>query len=230
MSSSKNIIIINQIMQILESTYFGKFYYEVAMILRDSLFLSSILLNSEAWVNYKENDIRILEQCDELLLSRILDCDGKTSNTMKYLELGAIPIRFLIMKRKILFLQYISKQDKKSMIYNVLKAIQNEPMKNDFVTTCKKYIETLKMNITFEEMEKISKFQLRRILVEQIKNEALVYLKNSKQPDISRKNNVEKAQEKKTVKRWNNMKKFGTPSERVFGKFVKHISPSARKS
>ena len=56
--------IINQIMQILNSTYYGKFYFEVAMILRDSLFLSSILLNSEAWV-------RILEQCDELLLSRI---------------------------------------------------------------------------------------------------------------------------------------------------------------
>ena len=105
---------------------------------------------------------------------------------MKYLELGAIPIRFLIMKRKILFLQYILKQDKKSMIYNILKAIQDEPRKNDFVTTCKKYIETLKMNITFEEIEKMSKFQLRRILVEQIKNEALVYLKNqqSKQEKI----------------------------------------------
>ena len=62
---------------------------------------------------------------------------------MKYLELGAIPIRFLIMKRKILFLQYILKQDKKSMMYNILKAIQDKPMKNDFVSTCKKYMETL---------------------------------------------------------------------------------------
>ena len=165
-------------MQILNSTYYGKFYFEVAMILRDSLFLSSILLNSEAWVNYKENDIRILEQCDELLFSRILDCDGKTSNTMKYLELGAIPIRFLIMKRKILFLQYILKQDKKSMMYNILKAIQDKPMKNDFVSTCKKYMETLKINSSFKEIEKMSKFQLRRILMEKIKNEALAYLRN----------------------------------------------------
>ena len=86
-------------MQILESTFFGKYYFEVAMILRDSLFLSSLLLNSEAWVNYRESDIRILEQCDEVLLSRILDCDGKSSNALKYLELGAIPIRFQVMKR-----------------------------------------------------------------------------------------------------------------------------------
>ena len=37
--------IINQIMQILESTFFGKYYFQVAMILRESLFLSSLLLN-----------------------------------------------------------------------------------------------------------------------------------------------------------------------------------------
>ena len=40
--------IINQILQILESTYFGKFHFEKALVLRESLFLSSILLNSEA--------------------------------------------------------------------------------------------------------------------------------------------------------------------------------------
>ena len=69
--------IINQIMQIMESTYFGKYYFEVSMILRESLFLSSLLLNSEAWVNYTDKDIRVLEQCDEMLLSSILECDQK---------------------------------------------------------------------------------------------------------------------------------------------------------
>ena len=38
------------------------------------------------------------------------------------------------MKRKILFLQYILKQDKDSMMYNILKAIQDDPVKNDFVS------------------------------------------------------------------------------------------------
>ena len=32
--------IINQIMQILGSTFFGKYYFEVALILRESLFIS----------------------------------------------------------------------------------------------------------------------------------------------------------------------------------------------
>ena len=170
--------VINQIIQILEVTYFGKYYFEVAMILRESLFLSSLLLNSEAWVNYTEKDVRILEQCDELLLSRILECDANTSNAFKYLELGVIPIRFEIMKRKLMFFQYILKQNKNSMIYRILKAIEENPIKNDFVFTCKKYLEKLKMNVTFDELEKMSKLQLRRMLKERIKSEALVYLKN----------------------------------------------------
>ena len=64
------------------------------------------------------------------------------------------------------------------MIYNVLKAIEENPVKNDFVLTCKKYLEKLKMTLTFEEIEKMSKFQLRKVLREKIKDEALVFLKS----------------------------------------------------
>ena len=103
-------------MIILESTYFGKYTFEVAMVLRESLFLSSILLYSEAWVNYTDKDVRILEQCDEMLLNKILDCDSNSSNAMKYLDLGVVPIRFEIMKRKLGFLQYVLQQNKETMI------------------------------------------------------------------------------------------------------------------
>ena len=148
------------------------------MVLRESLFLSSVLLNSEAWVNYTEKDVRILEQCDEILLSTILECDGKSSNAFKYLELGIIPIRFEIMKRKLMFLQYILKQEKKSMVYRIFKAMEDKPIKNDFVYTCKKYLEILKIRTNFEDIGKMSKFTLKQILREKTKSEAFVYLKS----------------------------------------------------
>ena len=91
-------------MQILKSLFFGKYYFEVARVLRPSLLLSSLFLNYEAWVNLSEKNIRGLEQTNEILLSKILDCDANTSNVFKYLELGVQPIRFEIIKRKLLFL------------------------------------------------------------------------------------------------------------------------------
>ena len=53
---NKGIGVINQIMQILHSTYFGKYFFKIAMVLGESLLLSSLLLNSEVCVNYTDRD------------------------------------------------------------------------------------------------------------------------------------------------------------------------------
>ena len=172
----KGLGIIKQIMQILEATVFGKYHFEVALVLRESLFLSSLLLNSEAWVNLKEQDIRKLEQVDEILLSKILQSEANTNNIFKYLELGVIPIRFVIMKRKILFLQYILQQEKSSLIYKVLEATMKNPLKNDFVDTCKKYLQILKIDLSFSEIENLSKWSLKKIVKEKTEMAAFEYL------------------------------------------------------
>ena len=169
MRKNKSIGIINQIMEILNSVYFGKFHFEVALILRSSLLLSSTLLNSEAWVNLSNSNIRSLEQIDETLLSRILECEPNTSNAMKYLELGLYPIRFELMKRNILFLQYILKQEKTSMIYQVLKATCENPINNDFIQTCKKYLDILDIKISFQEIENMSLWKFKNLVKSETK-------------------------------------------------------------
>ena len=54
---NKGLGVITQITQILDTVMFGKYYFEVAMVLRSSLLLSSLLLNSEAWVNLSDSDL-----------------------------------------------------------------------------------------------------------------------------------------------------------------------------
>ena len=125
---NRGIGIVNEIMNILEKTAFGKYFFEVALLLRNSLLWSSMLINCEAWVNISNKNLRSLEQVDEMLLSRILDCAGNTSNAMKYLELGIYPIRFEIYRRTVLFLQYIRKEDESSMINKVLQATIRQKM------------------------------------------------------------------------------------------------------
>ena len=177
---NKSVGIINQIMDILNSTYFGKYHFEVAMVLRTSLLLSSTLLNSEAWINLSNQNIRNLEQIDEILLSRILDCEGNTSNAMKYLELGVYPIRFELMKRSVLFLQYILKQDKSSMIYKVLQATWENPIKNDFVNMCKKYLGILDIYLSFTEIEKMSQWSFKKLVKAKTEVAGLKYLLEQK--------------------------------------------------
>ena len=174
-------------MQILESMFFGKFFFEVALVLRSSLLLSSLLLNSEAWVNLSDNNIRGLEQTDEILLSKILDCDGNSSNVFKYLELGVYPIRFEIMKRKTIFLQYILQQEKNSMMYKVFQATCESPVKNDFVKTCSKYLDILDIKLSFDEISQMSQNKFKQIVKQKTEEAAFKYVikEKNKQSKIS---------------------------------------------
>ena len=151
-------------MDIMKSVFFGKCYFEVALLLRSILLFSSILLNSEAWINLSNKDIRSLELADEMLLSKILESESNTSNTVKYLELGVYPLRFEIMKRTVIFLQYILKQDKSSMISKVFSATCESPIKNDFVKTCQKYLSVLEINMSFGEIEIMSTWSFKKLV------------------------------------------------------------------
>jgi hypothetical protein len=82
-----------------------------------------------------------------MLLRKILECEANTSYALKYLELGIVPIRFKIMRRKLAFLQYILKQEKTSMMYKMLEATRENMVKNDFVQTCIKYLKTLDIDL-----------------------------------------------------------------------------------
>ena len=105
-----------------------------------------------------------------------LECEANTSNTFKYLELGIVPIRFEIMKRKIIFLQYILKQDKESMMFKVFKATCENPIKNDFVEKCKKYLQQLNIKMSFEEIGQMSNMKFKNIVKQKTEEAGFKYL------------------------------------------------------
>ena len=127
-------------------------------------------------MNLSEQDIRKLEQADKILLSKILECEANTNNVFIYLELGVKPLRFEVIKRKTLFLQYILQQEKESMIYKVFEATLNDPIKNNFVTTCMKHLKELNISLSFEEIRNLSKWKFKKIVKEKIEELAFSYL------------------------------------------------------
>ena len=49
--------IVRRIMTLLDGIPFGKYYFEIAMILRNCLLVSSVLNNSEAWYNLSNAEL-----------------------------------------------------------------------------------------------------------------------------------------------------------------------------
>ena len=75
-----------------------------------------------------------------------------------------------------MFLQDILQQDKKSMIYKVFETTCTNPVKNDFVQTCKKYLEILNINLSFVEIGHMSKWKLKKLMKDHTKVAAFNYL------------------------------------------------------
>ena len=97
--------IVTRIMMMLEGIPFGKYYFEVACILWNTLLVSSLLCNSEAWYNLTNSEVKLLESIDLMLLRKILNAPKSTPKEILYLELGCIPLKFIIQKRRQSFLQ-----------------------------------------------------------------------------------------------------------------------------
>ena len=135
-------------MSILDEICFGKYYFQVAMTLRNSLLLSSLLTNAEAWYNLSSTDVTELEKVDEDLLRNVLECPVSTPREMLYLELGVSPIRNMIRSRRINFLQYILKEEKDSLMYRFLMAQKDNPVKNDWCLMVMQDIEMYQLGVT----------------------------------------------------------------------------------
>ena len=73
------------------------------------------------------------------------------------------------------------------MVYNVFQATAQHSLKNDFVKTCENYMKILEVNLSFLEIEEMSKSSLKKIVKEKTTNAAFQYLikEKNKQSKIS---------------------------------------------
>ena len=101
----------------LRSICLGEFYTEIALLLREALYLNSVLTNAELWYSVTKNEIKELDDLDKTLLRKILKLPFSTPSEAYFLELGIIPIEVLIKARRIVYLQYILKREENEMLY-----------------------------------------------------------------------------------------------------------------
>ena len=172
--------ITSKILSILEGIPFGKFYYEVAVILRDSLLVSSMLCNSEAWYNITNAELDLLETVDVQFLRSVLRAPRATPKEMLFLELGCIPLRELIKKRRILFLHYILNESQESMINKFLKTQLKTQKPKDWTTQVLKDLKEFQIELNLEELKDIKKSKLKRILKKAVDEKAFEKLTDLK--------------------------------------------------
>ena len=106
----------NKIQNILETMFFGKYYFEVGITLIESMLLGTLLTNIEVAYNLTLSEIEKLEKCHEMSLRKLLNLPSKSPKPMLYFLTGSTPIRFIIKRRRLVYLHHILTQSEESLI------------------------------------------------------------------------------------------------------------------
>ena len=102
---NKGVGIVNDITALLVEMMAGAEHFEMATLLRNSCLVSSMLFNCEAWYGLTIKQTKVLEKIDEKIMRKVLECPSKTPIHIMYLELGWLPLRFIVQSRRLNFLK-----------------------------------------------------------------------------------------------------------------------------
>ena len=150
---SKAIGIISTIMSILESVTFGVHYFEIALMLREALFINGVLTNIEVVYGLTKQEIIDLESADKILLRKILNAHSKSATESLHLELGVLRISDIIKIRRIMFLFYILSRPETELLSRFFYAQNASPAKNDWCLSVKENLEELNIEINYEKQD-----------------------------------------------------------------------------
>ena len=106
-----------------------------------------------------------------------------------YLETGATPIRYAIIKKRISYLHHLITREKNELISKVFYAQKRKPVKDDWVITVDKNMTEINLKLTENEMNNMKKFKFKELLKNKIHTASFKYLqkiqeKHSKSKDI----------------------------------------------
>ena len=166
----------------------GKYFFEAALLLRNSLLLSTLLSNSESWYNLTINNIEKLESTDEQLLRKIFSAPKSTPKELLYLESGSLPIRFILISRRLNFLWYMLNQKDDTMLIEFLRAQCEYPVKGDWILTVLDDLKKLDIKDTLDDIREIPKDTFKKIVKAKVKEKAFKYLSELQETHSKSKN------------------------------------------
>ena len=116
----------------------GHFYYNISFKFRECKLLNGILTNAEVWYPIKDTQIEVLEDIDLMFLRKLTKGHSKTAKEAFHMETGLLPIRFVCMKRRVMYLHNILTKPKKEMIWKFYDVQKNIHTKNDWYALVQK--------------------------------------------------------------------------------------------
>ena len=148
----------------------------MALLFRNSILINSMLCSVEALYGLNNTHIDKLEKVDKYLLKQILDASSSTSIEALYLETGAMPVRFLIICRRLMFYWSILSKTDAELVRKVYNAQKISPVKNDWYLQVKEDLEKCNIFLSETEISNMKRHRFKSLVKERVRELAWAYL------------------------------------------------------
>ena len=194
----------SQIKSLINGVGFGRFEIPTGLLMRDTIFGSKILLNSEVWHSLLKSQIEQLEVIDRNLIRQILGAHSKTGIEWLYIETGKFDIYSLIQIRRLMYWWHILSRDKSELIRRVYETQKISNNAGDWIRLIENDIKELDIQMSEDVIKGVSKENFRKYIKSKVKGKFLERLSNIKKNHS--KSEYLKCQELKTAEYLNSPK------------------------
>ena len=172
----KGVGVCSQTIGMVNGLSLGHYYFKISFLYRNTMLINGILTNAEVWYPISETQIGILENVDLMLIRKLVKGHSKTAKEAFFLESGLLPIKFICMKRRLMYLHTLltrSESEITRRFYNVQKTIHT---KDDWYGRGMTERKELMIPQTDDQISKMSENMFRNIVNKAVDNRALSYL------------------------------------------------------
>ena len=150
---------VNRIITALHERPYGRYTYRAARIMREAMMMGPMVNNSETWFNITQDDLNTLSKPDTMLQRQLLTKVGNPCKVFMCLELGVVPVRYVIMGNRVKYLNTILNESTDSMLRQVYDAQKEDSKKGDFVDQVNKDLRELHIEFKEDEIKDIKKLE-----------------------------------------------------------------------
>ena len=171
---------ISQIKSLMNDISLGKFTINIGLILRDSIFLSKMLLNSEVWHSVTKCQIEELEVIDRMLVRHTLNAHSKTALEWMYSDTGRYNLKSLIQIRRLMYLWHILSRNDDELICRIYQTQKNSSSVGDWFRLVEADKHELGIDMTDEEIQGVSQEVFKTFVKKKVKISYLHHLNSLK--------------------------------------------------
>ena len=150
----------------------GRHTIRVHLLLYNSLFIPSILFNSQAWSNLTEKETNKLQAIQIKFLKKVMRAPSSMCNAFTFLELGIMPIKYEIHRRQLLFLHHIISLGGDDPVRKLLNNMKSLPGQNCWWSNVSKLQKSYSVEMSDEQIATMTKEAYRRIVNKSVKKVA----------------------------------------------------------